>query len=110
MSDNDDKLEKLKKESWYGEKPYFNTGAREDFSVSIRPDKKISLGNFKPDPLIPGGYLAHPTTIRAMKKDIFVAGENVNELMEPYTCESCKMDLDRQFWHFCPYCESSFSS
>ncbi|WP_417336634.1 hypothetical protein [Halobacteriovorax marinus] len=79
------------------------------YQVQIRPDKSVSPGKFLNDPLIPGGYKAHPTTIRAMKKDIFAAGSELFEdLAFVINCESCKAELDLQFWHFCPFCEAQF--
>ena len=64
---------------------------------------------FKPHPFEPNTYLAqHPVTIRAMKKDIFAAGSELFEDLEDIvSCSSCFQELDRQFWWFCPYCESS---
>lgn len=84
--------------------------AQEEYEVAIRPDKSVSPAMFAPDPLRPGFFKAHPTTIKAMRKDLFVAGEEGLEDLEDWmTCDSCGKNLDRQFWIFCPYCESSFS-
>lgn len=89
------------------EQPLVSTKTREDYQVSLRPDKTVSRGKFKPDPLVPGGYCAHPVTIRAMRKDLFVLGQDGFEDLELLiTCESCAQQLDYQFWHFCPYCEA----
>jgi hypothetical protein len=83
---------------------------REDISVKINPDKSVSPGMFKPHPILIGTYSAHPVTIAAMKKDIFVAGEEMfADLENIIVCEGCKRELDTQFWHFCPYCERKFS-
>lgn len=87
------------------EKQVFNTSP-ETAQVAIRPDKKISLGMFKPHPFLQETYLAHPTTIRAMKKNLFMAGNDFEELEDLCTCTSCRQNIDRQFWHFCPYCET----
>lgn len=81
----------------------------EDIKVQIRPDKNISPGKFVMDPIIPGGYKAHPTTIRAMRKDIFVgSSELFSDLELLIQCASCKTEIDVQFWHFCPFCEAKF--
>ena len=56
--------------------PHFNEKKSEEYSVPIRPDAKINLGMFKPDLARPGGYRAHPTTIAAMRKDLFLAGSD----------------------------------
>ncbi len=90
------------------QKSIFNSTPNEVVKVELRPKEDMQRGLFKPDPLIPGGYIAHPVTIRAVRKDIFLAGEDFIELEILYTCWSCKKELDLQFWHFCPYCEASF--
>ncbi|MDH5580483.1 MAG: hypothetical protein OEY33_01120 [Bdellovibrionales bacterium] len=89
-------------------KPIFGELPEETVKVELRPKEDMARALFKPDPLIPGGYIAHPVTIRAVRKDIFLAGEDFIELEILYTCWSCKKELDLQFWHFCPYCEASF--
>lgn len=99
-------LDKLKKLENAANKPLLAIDHAQDHHVQIRPDKNISLAKFLPDPLIPMGYKAHPTTIAAMRKDIFVAGEFFfKDLEEIYLCK-CKREIDLQFWKFCPYCES----
>lgn len=88
---------------------HFQDQPDQEFKVNIRPDESISPGMFKPDPLQPGQYKAHPTTIRALRKDIFVGGsDEFIDLEKPYICESCKTNLDLQFWFFCPFCEAPF--
>ncbi len=88
---------------------HFNNEASEEVQVGIRPDKLISPGMFKPDPLIPGNFKAHPITIAAMRKDIFVGGEDVHiDLEKTYSCNGCQKQLDIQFWLFCPFCEAPF--
>ncbi|MCK5074423.1 MAG: hypothetical protein KAQ98_13415 [Bacteriovoracaceae bacterium] len=86
----------------------FSTDSPVNLMVNIRPNKSISPGKFKKDPFTPGGYLAHPNTIRAVRKEIFMAGEEFIDLEKIYVCESCHNKVDLQFWHFCPYCEASF--
>lgn len=88
---------------------HFNADKPKEVQVDIRPDSAISSGMFKPDPLKPGHYKAHPITIRAMRKNIFVGGEDeFIDLEKPYTCQKCNTELDLQFWTFCPYCEAPF--
>lgn len=101
--------EKLMKAKNAAQKPNFSETPSEIYNVKIRPDTKIKRALFRPDPLIPGGYLAHPITIKALKTDVFVGGDGFEDLESLYTCQSCKSTLDLQFWHFCPYCEASFS-
>ncbi len=82
----------------------------QEIKVQIRPHKEVPLGKFKTDPLIPGGYIAHPTTIRAMRKDLFIAGsDEFLDLEDKVTCHSCSQEIDRQFWIFCPFCEALFN-
>lgn len=82
---------------------------QEEFEIPIRPDTSVTPAKFLPDPLIPGGFKAHPITIRAMRKDLFIAGEEgVEDIELLYVCESCQKQLDLQFWLFCPFCEQSF--
>ncbi len=108
MSDADDKIKQLKQASWYKEKAFYDLNARQDFSVQILPDKTIGHGMFRQHTQNPNTYMAHPTTIKALKKDIFLAGSSFEEFEEIIQCESCKKELDKQFWHFCPFCESQF--
>lgn len=89
-------------------RPYYNLNASENISVNIRVDNSVAPAMFKPDPTIPGGWIANELTFRAMKKDIFTLGESLDELKSQYQCSGCKKELDRQFWHFCPYCEKKF--
>ncbi len=89
--------------------PHFGRQAQEERQVQIRRDDSISPGMFKPDPLNPGHFKAHEVTIRAMRKDLFLAGsEEFIDLEKPYICQKCSQKLDIQFWTFCPYCEASF--
>ena len=100
--------EKLMKAKNAAHKPNFSKTPSEVYKVKIRPDAKIKRALFRPDPLTPGGYLAHPVTIKALKTDVFVGGDSFEDLECLHTCQSCKNTLDLQFWHFCPYCEASF--
>lgn len=109
MNDNEKKLQQLKNAINAGGQAHFNIAAREDIQVQIRPDPSVRPAMFLPDPLLPGCYKAHPVTIAALKKDIFAAGNDLFEDLEDLvTCESCQHEIDRQFWHFCPFCEAKF--
>ncbi len=83
--------------------PQFDLERREDIRVQIRASETIGPAMFRPDPLIPGGYLANSLTIRAMRPDIFVLGESIDDLSAQYSCR-CGEDFDVQFWKLCPYC------
>lgn len=80
----------------------------ETHELKITVNNKVKHGMFYPHPDNPGEWYATDQTYKAMKKNIFAVGDSIDELKEPYTCSSCKSDLDKQFWHFCPYCGKSF--
>lgn len=91
------------------EEKHFANHAEEIHHVKIRLNNNVSPGMFKPDPLIPGGYIANQLTIAAMRPDIFAAGNELFEDLEYWIhCEKCNTALDVQFWKFCPYCEAQF--
>ena len=83
--------------------PNFDLEQREDIQVQIRVNEDIAPAMFKPDPLIPGGYIANSLTIRAMRPDIFLLGDSLDDFSAPYAC-ACGQELDVQFWKLCPYC------
>jgi hypothetical protein len=89
--------------------PQYDIPRREDIKVNLRVDEKIGPAMFKSDPLVPGSYLANSLTLRAMRPDIFVLGESIEDLSATYKC-ICGKDLDLQFWRLCPYCARSISS
>ena len=99
-------FEQIKPLSNAANQPLVDLSAPEEVQVHIRPDDKVPLAKFIPDPLLPGGWKAHPLTIRAMRKDIFMVGEGFEDLEQHYVCH-CGQELDLQFWLFCPYCEAS---
>lgn len=107
MNDLEKKVEQIKRANIESQKPCYQEQPR-NFKVHIKPDSSIGRGKFKPHPAFPGKYLAHPVTMRALKKDILLAGEDFTEFEDFQRCESCGEVMDRQFWHFCPYCESSW--
>ena len=83
--------------------PLWETDRAEDFQVPFRLDERISPAKFKPDPLIPGGYLANSLTLRAMRPTLFVAGASLDELQDLRHC-ACGESWDNQFWKMCPHC------
>jgi hypothetical protein len=83
--------------------PNFDLEAREDYQVKIRVNEQVGPGMFKADPFIPGGYIANSLTIRAMRSDIFVLGESLEDFSAPIAC-ACGKELDVQFWKLCPHC------
>lgn len=85
------------------DEPLVDLSHREDFQVQIRVNEEVGPAMFKPDPLVPGGYIANSLTIRAMRPDIFVVGDSVEDLSEEYEC-GCGKKFDLQFWKLCPYC------
>ena len=83
--------------------PAYDLQGRDDIKVNITVDESIGPASFKADPLIPGDYKANSLTIRAMKPDIFVLGESLEEFAHDYEC-TCGKIFDLQFWKLCPYC------
>lgn len=89
--------------------PLYHPRQDEEVKVQILPDKSVAAAKFLPHDLIPGAFKAHPTTIAAMRKDLFVGGDGeFRDLGSLVICEGCHRELDRQFWIFCPYCEARF--
>jgi hypothetical protein len=83
--------------------PLWDTDRPEDYQVQFRVDEKVSPAKFRPDPLIPNGYIANSLTLRAMRPTLFVAGTSVDELKDLHHC-ACGESWDGQFWKICPYC------
>lgn len=100
-------LERIKSIDNMVNSPLYDLESPETYEVHISVDNKIEHGLFKPDPKRAGAYLASEQTFRAMKKNIFTVTDP-DELKMPYQCLSCKTDLDKQFWEFCPYCGEKF--
>lgn len=95
----------------------FITEKVETSHLRLIPDPYMPPAIFRPvtstdpqvkNPLIPT-YYAHPVTIRAIRKDILLAGSDLELGEYNYRCSSCQNLLDLQFWEFCPYCEKRFS-
>ncbi len=86
-------------------RPLLDVEQEEQIQLHIRPNKDVPRGLFKPDPLIPGGHIAHPVTIRALRNDIFVTGNDIDLNEKLISCPDCGKEIDLQFYKFCPYCE-----
>lgn len=111
LKDHHDPQSQLKKLETYNNAsnlPLFQTDYHETHQVNITPDKSVAPAAFIPDLLDPRKFRAHPVTIKAMRKELFMGGEDFVDLEHLITCASCKKQLDLQFWQFCPYCEASF--
>lgn len=85
-----------------------STEQYEQVKVELKADRKIEIPLFKPHPLMPSIYLAHPQTIRAVREDLFMIGQGFEDLELLYRCHDCKNVIDMQFWKHCPYCETQF--
>ena len=109
MSELEKKTEQIKRANFEFQRPYYKKQSQNS-QVHLKPDSSINPGKFKPHPSLCLVYLAHPTTIRALKKDILLGGEDFGEFEDIQSCQSCQKRLDRQFWYFCPYCESSWNN
>ena len=89
--------------------PAFDLESREDIKVQLRVDESIAPAKFKSDPLIPGGYVANSLTLKAMRPDIFVLGDSLEDFSSHYQC-ACGREFDLQFWKLCPYCARALST
>ncbi len=96
-------VELIKKIENMAGRPAFDIHTHEDVKVNIRVNESVKPAMFKPDPLVPGGYIANSLTIRAMKPDLFVMGDSFEDLFRNYAC-ACGEEIDLQFWKLCPYC------
>ena len=92
-----------------GQKAFSACSSNED-TVQIRPDSSVTRAKIIADKIIPGSYRAHPSTIKAMRKDIFIAQNGIDDLEITYICKSCHNKIDLQFWEICPYCEESIDT
>jgi hypothetical protein len=88
----------------------FNLDQPTHNQANIKPDKAVAISKFKPHPFLLNTYLAHPQTIKAMRKDIWVLGEELYEISLNKKCKSCHEQLDIQFWLHCPFCETAFEN
>jgi hypothetical protein len=80
----------------------------QDFQVRLLPDNSLAPARFKKILDYPPTYLAHPVTIRAVRPDLFTAGECLEDFAIVHCCFGCKQEIDIQFWKFCPFCERQF--
>lgn len=87
--------------------PQFDLNSPQVTQFRLIPNHEIARAQFVPIPQRPGEYFAHPITIRAIRKDITMGGEEFVDLECLYHCPSCKNQIDVQFWQFCPFCEAS---
>ena len=99
----DNLLRKIKELENQAAMPLVELDAREDIPVKIRVNESVSPAMFKPDPFVPGGFIANSLTVKAMRPDIFVVGDSLDDLATPYQC-TCGKEFDLQFWKICPYC------
>lgn len=105
--DPESQFKKLKSYSNAFNTPLYENNYHETYKVNIKPDTTVARGKFFPT-LNPNEFKAHPITIKAMRKEIFMGAEDFVDLECIIKCESCKSEIDLQFWHFCPFCEASF--
>jgi hypothetical protein len=107
LSNPEEIIEFIKKLESKVQQPLFDHEKPENIKIKLRVDETISPGRFKADPIIPGGHVANSLTIRAMRTDLFVFGDEFEDLEAIYTC-GCGQEIDVQFWKFCPFCASDF--
>lgn len=101
-------LERIKKMKSAVDTQLFKVDQEESVQFKVHIDNSLPHGRFFKSEVFPGEWRASEQTYKAMKKDIFALGESLDELKEPYQCFGCRKELDKQFWHFCPYCGERF--
>ncbi|MFN8369747.1 MAG: hypothetical protein U0T83_03875 [Bacteriovoracaceae bacterium] len=106
---NEQIIDRIKRETNFNGTPAFDLERSQAIKVSFREDNRVQPGKFVKDPLSlhENAYKACYSTLKALRRDIFITGE-FSEMSDDYTCERCKMVLDLQFWLCCPYCEQPF--
>ena len=101
------KLEKLNHDNKVLEElsgqPQFDLSKKEEYQATIKCDESVSPAMFKKNPQNPDEYLANSLTIRAMNKDLFLLGNDIDFREDIYEC-ICGKNVDLQFWKLCPYC------
>lgn len=105
---NNEMLQKIGRETNVLDFPHYDLKNPETYSIPIEPDKKITVGLFMPIENQPGKFKAHPDTIRALRKDIFVMDEELIYTIQKINCHKCNAELDKQFWVHCPFCGGEF--
>lgn len=103
LNDPNNILDKIRELENMAALPAFDLSQREDIQVKIRVDERVGPARFKPDILIPGGFVANSLTIRAMRPNIFMVGDSMEDLSAEYECK-CGETFDIQFWKLCPHC------
>ncbi|HXH73493.1 MAG TPA: hypothetical protein VNJ08_00910 [Bacteriovoracaceae bacterium] len=101
-------LESIRELDNMANQPLLDMHGGQDVKVKIRVNENVAPAMFKPDPLIPGGFIANSLTVRAMRPDIFVLGDSLEDLETNYHCV-CGKNFDVQFWKICPYCAREIS-
>ena len=108
LNENDYFYQKILNATYEQQKKVFSPRPEQVEKINLRADKSMTPALFKPDPLMPDSWLAHPSTIKAVRKEIFLGGNDLSECEISYECQSCHHTLDVQFWNFCPFCEKEF--
>lgn len=85
----------------YGRKAYALDEKQEE-SIQILPDDSVSPAKFKAHAHLANTFIAHPLTIRAMKKDIFILGDDIE--FHNIECIQCSKHFEKECWNLCPYC------
>lgn len=101
----EEEFQKLKSLTNAANLPLLDTNLTETYQIKLTPDITVKRGLFKPT-LNPKEYLAHPATIRSIRADLFMGGEDFVDLEQIISCPSCKTNIDLQFFKHCPYCET----
>lgn len=97
-------LQKIRSETHFTGQNRFNTHYCEEFKLHFIIDEKMAPARFLPDPTKKNTWVCSSQTYRALRKEIFSAGEEFFSELETRPCENCSKLLDTDFWWHCPHC------
>ena len=79
-------------------------------NIRLIRDDSVAPSKFKQSRIDPYIYYASQLTISAVKKDLFMVGNDFEDLEDIKECVDCKREIDTQFWKLCPFCEGKLPS
>jgi hypothetical protein len=87
-----------------GKHKVYNHELPENHKLELKPDENVRTGLFKPVPGQSHTFTAHPLTIKAIRKDLFVSDLEFEDYSLELECSKCSNAYDLQFYRQCPHC------
>lgn len=87
---------------------HFNTDKQTETDIKLIVNEKISPAKFRAHAFLINTFEANSLTIRAVRKDLFAAGDELFIDLEVKKECHCGKVIDLQFWKICPYCGKEF--